>query len=92
LEKGHNGKKGWFSTHNGTIAFFGYISKESDIANEGHIFPMSFPWVLGEMVQGTCVKQPNDGFGKESGIIHVYLEWSFVLLLKEHSNLHESLV
>jgi hypothetical protein len=53
---------------------------------------MSFPWVLGEMLQEACVKQPNEGFGKESGIIHVYLEWSFMLLLKEHSNLHESLV
>lgn len=53
---------------------------------------MSFPWVLGEMVQETCVKQPNEGFGKESGIIHVYLQWSFVLLFKEHFDLHESLV
>lgn len=53
---------------------------------------MSFPWVLGEMLQETCVKQPNEGFGKESGIIHVYLQWSFMLLLKEHFDLHESLV
>jgi hypothetical protein len=58
----------------------------------GTSFPMSFPWVLGKMVQETCVKQPNEGIGKESAIIHVYLEWSFVFLLKEHSDLHESLV
>jgi hypothetical protein len=53
---------------------------------------MSFPWVVGEMVEETCVKQPNEGFGNKSEIIHVYLKWSFVLLLKEHFDLHESLV